>query len=1134
MKYLVNNLNNMCFSDDSKDLLKNSIIERLSDDSPLVIYEALKFETADLIKIIGHTIFVDKLQDILSKYRHDSKWQQPIASALEHITSKLTWNDSNVDNIFVSLLPFLFPLQPEEIELMQIVVRSNLAGKIDFIKSCRTNLTEINEIHSFVEAQLKKGKGLPKIESILSVIETIPEKKMTTSKAFLNIFLVSHILPKTCNNFTVAQKILSLIAKYTSQMKTEISTEQSLSLMVYAASNSKVYPIQINFICIKRLIECTNLAQHFETKPIDFSEQTDVLSLLLTIFEILVNGLWVNNQNEIQLYNNALAHFLKEVFPHVDKRIEFFSNFYISHLLMTSSSSSSSHKTTEQNQNQPIQISTTLQVQSCRLFNVILKQINNSKKIQLSINSFICILSGLASPTAAVRKCTYETIEILGQIESLKGTSCVAVIDKLLPRREELYLDCNQLPLIIYQIFSGSKSASKLLQNCLHEMFELIGTKDQKSLPSVHCASLLEMLKHLNSTEYIKMIIDSSFNILKNVTSKTNPPNCIQKLNIYESKIIKAMLFRFNSTTINVVKVSPICWEFIKKSIESHNLFLTTTSDGENEDIQSLAGFAMDIFDEALFSQLVKKHQTELIEIVIGLTAQTQSSEVLQSARKLMKRIRIDVKEHVNTFAEMKGIDILGTAVGSNSKANKRKSDKLTPKSTQLSTDILDTIQWKSGIAMLEYLQNKKNIVNSHCLIASLFDVLKRCLEFEEQSLVEYVKQLTLSCILHCCQLISPDGKAKRDLVPDKVFDINSVVQCIRGTQNPQTHHHALQLLIHTAAMIPELVLHNMIDIFTFVGSSIVRRDDAYTYQIISNIIKSIIPTLIQSNELKDLDAQHETVIPVLRVFADIVLDVPEHRRLRLYEDFLNTLDPTKYLWMFLAVLFESHVRNFGPSTKRGTNTADTKRINVAVEITNRFSCSCIVDTCTKLIEYLHQQPLEKPSKHTDDKMEIDITDTTIFNIRNYSDYQLRHFKYTTLQYIILLTARTSTFVQNIASIDVGSTYLMKPHFKNIILTVLQFVGKITKYTGQNDEKYWRVILSNSYDVLDQVLAVIYPDMLLQVVSGLLNRNNILEVRRKAIELLNKKLQVSDFFFNCNQETLLGLLGKLFLFFISF
>jgi U3 small nucleolar RNA-associated protein 10 len=59
---------------------------------------------------------------------------------------------------------------------------------------------------------------------------------------------------------------------------------------------------------------------------------------------------------------------------------------------------------------------------------------------------------------------------------------------------------------------------------------------------------------------------------------------------------------------------------------------------------------------------------------------------------------------------------------------------------------------WNRILAVLEMLQVKKNISSIHMLIAPLFDLLKICLDEDEQVSLEYSKQLILSCLLSCCQ----------------------------------------------------------------------------------------------------------------------------------------------------------------------------------------------------------------------------------------------------------------------------------------------------------------------------------------------------------------------------------------------
>lgn len=202
---------------------------------------------------------------------------------------------------------------------------------------------------------------------------------------------------------------------------------------------------------------------------------------------------------------------------------------------------------------------------------------------------------------------------------------------------------------------------------------------------------------------------------------------------------------------------------------------------------------------------------------------------------------------------------------------------------------MLQTSEWKCGVTLLEFVTEKR-LTNPLDLMRQLFPILEKSLCFDDQSLVEYTKQLLLLCILKCCDSMSPVGP-----FIETDFKVDLIVLCVRGTQNPQTHHHALQLLTKLSKMVPDAVLNHILEIFTFMGDSIVRRDDAYVYQLISNIVKSAVPTLKQKN-----------IVQVLKEFSMIVTDVPAHRRSTLYQDLLNTLDPKKTLWIFLACGLES------------------------------------------------------------------------------------------------------------------------------------------------------------------------------------------------------------------------------------
>lgn len=46
--------------------------------------------------------------------------------------------------------------------------------------------------------------------------------------------------------------------------------------------------------------------------------------------------------------------------------------------------------------------------------------------------------------------------------------------------------------------------------------------------------------------------------------------------------------------------------------------------------------------------------------------------------------------------------------------------------------------------------------------------------------------------------------------------------------------------------LLQEKVLHNIMPIFTFMGASIMRLDDAYSFRVIDKTVQMVIPALIQ------------------------------------------------------------------------------------------------------------------------------------------------------------------------------------------------------------------------------------------------------------------------------------------------
>lgn len=1108
IKYLVNNLEKMSFSDDSKSLLKDSLIERLSDDSPLVVTEVLKFETHTLNKHIGKEQLQLKLLKILEKtLERPDTWETTGLIAIKHLASTKMTKSISIE-MFVGILPLLLQPSALSINFLRRILNSSLAKQVEFIEACQNATANINDdkdaIFDGILQQFESKKGLPSTDQILEYIKTFKDSSdVTLYKAFYSMLLLAYSIDNSQPlNPETALEILDIMTQF-----------QSVFKMVFVENNSKwtinvamgVYPVNINVMCVKNVIEAVNWKGLF-AKSIEFNKMTTSLYLLHKVFEYLVTSMscYQSKKQKYSVFADGLQYLFDKVFPKYEKRVEFLSNYFTIDVLKHN-----------------IKIQSKTQVYILQHFNSTLENDGKYAEAAIELEPFIRILNGLRSTDAAVRDVSYETLIALSKLPKFKYST---LIGKLIKRQTEISMDENQLPLILFTIFK-KKSSKDLIAN-LSEFIDFIKTtKDNYLL----VALLLEALTHVNTDDIVKSIAKTALNILTSTSQEMNSSSKkMFVLDTYKSSIVQNILSRLTPQTIQIVKKESSAWQLLFKSAECFGIFLRISESKET----SVSSVLVKILNDDLFGELNTQHQQQLVAALVNSATYSENIHLHRNVSEFFKRTQISGKICLDILNGMTKLERVESMEVDEIPATRQRRSSINADNSSL--DLLKLKPWKCGLTFLEFLQNKQKIIDPHLLIPSLFGILQKCLQFEDQSNVEYVKQLVLSCLHHLCAMLAPDGEIKNDLISEKIFKIEPVVQCIRGTQNPQTHHHALQLLSHSALMLPDQVLHNMMDIFTFMGSSVVRHDDAYSFQIITNIISSIIPTLTKLNETKKESQRNKLVIPVLKVFSDIILDVPEHRRLPLYTKLLDTLGVNEYLWMFIAVLIESYVTHPTKETEKSNDRRMLslkielpQRVEIGLALTKEFDCDTIIITSTKLLEFLRKFPACKPTNDSE-KLSNDVL--ALFNANSVSKREYRHFKYEIIKFIATLTSSVE-FVNKVAQLSDENAKSMKELYQHAIISLLTYIPIISKATEQTSEAvrsdYWQAMLHYCFNTLENVISLLAPNVLLIVIHGLLMKNKLASVRRRVIELLiNELLQNEDIFKEENEKELVDLFGK--------
>ncbi|KAL4875043.1 hypothetical protein BJY04DRAFT_233091 [Aspergillus karnatakaensis] len=186
-------------------------------------------------------------------------------------------------------------------------------------------------------------------------------------------------------------------------------------------------------------------------------------------------------------------------------------------------------------------------------------------------------------------------------------------------------------------------------------------------------------------------------------------------------------------------------------------------------------------------------------------------------------------------------------------------------------------------------------------LTEGLFQALAALHHFKSQiqSGMSYLLSLTLGSLL---AIVNSSKGASKPLFDTSVVRADMVVDCVRTTESPQVQNTALLLVAGLSVIAPELVLHSVMPIFTFMGSSVLRKDDDYSVSVIDQTIDQVVPALIQSLRHQKRDVVSGTS-ELLLSFTAAFEHIPSHRRLRLFHALITKLGTEEFLFAVLAML---------------------------------------------------------------------------------------------------------------------------------------------------------------------------------------------------------------------------------------
>ncbi|NXV59062.1 HEAT1 protein, partial [Molothrus ater] len=817
-------------------------------------------------------------------------------------------------------------------------------------------------------------------------------------------------------------------------------------------------------------------------------DSQDYLHLLLGLFDLLVSGA-SEGSNALQ-YRALMNLFFKVHLEDSDVLFKFLS------ILWTYSYNLSNQLNYE--------VSAMLQTQALYIGYALLESQANQKKKQLLSPSspvVISLLINLGSPVSEVRR---AALNCLHSLRGIKESLFHPVLQHLEQKTEEIVSDPTYIAQIMGTLFedletqSKQKSQKKKLLEALENILDCV---QSRIFPSYIARNLMKILHEIHGEMVLSHLLPLLDRLLEKVFHKA------EAMLKDEVILLHLILGKFNEYSATL-----LC-----KNQKSLDLFIKSLHAAKKiyEEIPPFQITALGQITKPFFAAVSDGMvQQKLLKVLFDLLLDCKNPLCAQTISSVFKGITVCAEQIVKELEPPEKTKSLATVQQTR---RQKMQQQRKPQGAELAPETRHS-SWQRVMLILELLQHKKKLRHPQALVPALFNLLSRCLErtASKEENMEYTKQLILSCLLNICQKLSSDGsKVPADILDKEKFNVELIVQCIRISKMPQTHHHALLLLGAVAGIFPDKVLHNIMPIFTFMGANVLRLDDTYTFQVINKTVQMVIPALIQAED-SDLSESsgsvEEVVIKIIRVFVDALPHVPEHRRLPILSQLITTVGVDKFLWVLLVLLFEQYV------TKTVTATPSTDKDAVLeadtefwISICCEFNVRSQFQSVMKIIQYLTELPENKEddpgTKKLACKTKPKNQEGQLFNVESHSDKQLRHFKFLSVSFMSQLLSSQS-FVKKI--VEYEEPEVLQELEQRLLEEVLQYINTVASSVEGNVDKptakFWRVLLSKCYDMLDKVNALLPTETFIPVIGGLM-MNQLPSVRRKAMDLLNNKVQ---------------------------
>ncbi|XP_056020027.1 HEAT repeat-containing protein 1-like isoform X2 [Ostrea edulis] len=1066
------------------DYVSEVLITRLADDSPEVMETVLKVGQSLWSMINDTTQMCTLLGKIVLKCQ---PWSGVGKMALGILCS---CDPKFQPSVILILFPRFLLCTPDDLKFLKDL--------------CETDLAKNNQIIKSVAQKLKKEAGKKKhstenlAEMSIAVAGWLADAVMKTSDCDEFLTRLQDGGDDTrylCQLALFLNAAIPLMSEKRDQIKwfgnqlkllhqlqpggvPESDWEEVITVVTDTCKSLVAGQKQGNSLSLCLLSNLIQLIPTLQNKADFWNYDDDALACSVRLFDYLI----LQSSTSVcrNGYRRLVAQFLQH-FSDNDVRMKFLGLLWTQHCNDLSERSG---------------VKVSLQIQALLIGKQLLHE---SKKVQVPDSVIINLILAMTSPFIRIRQTTMECLKLLRDKDGLGQSVFVPLVNHIQKCEMEIVSDQEYLKQTVTSVLSSGPNKGKRRSHS--------GRKTDSSLVSM----IVDVVQNSDTPQYIR-------NNLLQITALHNSKSFLSDLlPTFQSLLSACLCDNPPPLAVDSCRLLIQRWTLETASLlDSNPEALTLVLEMIAGPVNTIQEMMISQVTGEFYSELTPETQQRILSSLFDAWVKVRSPETVKVIKRTLKHLALE-SSHVAVELNK----CLQTTLSA-STVKERKRHRKSDVHGQKEEDVFEQLTWQRVVVVLETIQSKKKINGYLQLLPTIFKILSEVLNSDQHTSAEYIKQLLLSVVDEACQRAINHGLVP-DLKKDSSFNIDLIVNAIRTSSNPQTHHKALLVLTTASKIFPEDLLHKVMSVFTFMGANIMRHDDQYSFHVINRILETVVPALVTACEQREVHVGGQTkegvITMVMQVFVDAYTHIPEHRRLMLFTRLVEIVDGNNFLWRCVLLKMTHEISQSAGETTDGDDTEMQFNLNLL----SQFSMTTQINSIATMISYISGLPVDKPTetvrrkrsgKHSQENI-------SIFPVETHSAKQLRHFKYRTVK-LLLSWCVSSTLVQQLSACEEDE---ITSGFHHLVQTIMTYICRLTelKLEDHTLAKFYRALSHKIYDLLDKVVGLLPERMLLQVIKELME-HSIPNIQRKSMELLNNFLLQKE---QTMEAGLLGVVDKL-------